>query len=73
MKMAMYAETCSVEQRKLNIRPSTIKMHADGNITSKLIYCAVSCCWNFGLTRSLPDAAAKWTKILLLPAKAGKL
>jgi hypothetical protein len=37
LKMAMYAETCSVEQRQLNVRPSTIKLHADGNITSKLI------------------------------------
>jgi hypothetical protein len=35
--MAMQAETCSVEQRQLNVRPSTIKVHADGNITSKLI------------------------------------
>jgi hypothetical protein len=26
-----------VEQRQLNVRPSTIKLHADGNITSKLI------------------------------------
>jgi mevalonate kinase len=27
----------SVEQRQLNARPSTIKLHADGNLTSKLI------------------------------------
>jgi hypothetical protein len=33
----MYAETYSVEQRQLNVRPSTIKLHADGNITSRLI------------------------------------
>jgi hypothetical protein len=32
-----YTTTCSVEQRQLNVRPSTIKLHADGNITSKLI------------------------------------
>jgi hypothetical protein len=37
LKMAMYAETCSVEQRQLNVRPSTIKLHADGILTSKLI------------------------------------
>jgi hypothetical protein len=39
LKMAMYAETCSVEQRQLNVRPSTstIKLHADGNITSMTI------------------------------------
>jgi hypothetical protein len=34
--MATWAETCSVEQRQLNVRPSTIKLHADGNLTSKL-------------------------------------
>jgi hypothetical protein len=32
-----WAETCSVEQRQLNVRPSTIKLHTDCNITSKLI------------------------------------
>jgi hypothetical protein len=39
------AETCSVEQRQLNVRPSTIKLHADSNITSKLIeqYSAAGC------------------------------
>jgi hypothetical protein len=36
---------CSVEQRQLNARPSTIKLHADGNLTSKLIeqYNAAGC------------------------------
>jgi hypothetical protein len=45
LKMAMEAETCSVEQRQRNVRPSTIKLHADGNITSKLIeqYSAAGC------------------------------
>jgi hypothetical protein len=35
----------SVEQRQLNVRPSTINLHADGNITSKLIeqYSAAGC------------------------------
>jgi hypothetical protein len=33
------------QQRQLNVRPSTIKLHADGNITSKLIeqYSAAGC------------------------------
>jgi hypothetical protein len=31
-------KTCSVEQRQLNVRLSTIKQHADGNITSKLYF-----------------------------------
>jgi hypothetical protein len=35
--MARWAETCRVEQQQLNVIPSTIKLHADGNITSKLI------------------------------------
>jgi hypothetical protein len=38
LKMAMKAETCSVEQRQLNVRPCTIELHADGSITSKLMY-----------------------------------
>jgi hypothetical protein len=33
----LYAETCSVEQRQLNVRPSTIKLHADGNIPQNLL------------------------------------
>jgi hypothetical protein len=39
------AFVASVEQRQLNVRPSTINLHADGNIASKLIeqYSAAGC------------------------------